>query len=280
MSTKVRQIYFDTETYRTRNEAAIKRVCDAAIAKQPAQNTAKELKLEWNTEEGRDARAKAALDKTAVNVLLAEVLVVCYSHSEEGFCANGMRQTEREALEGLAKDWAALSCCDTIWIGHNIQNFDLPLLLNRFRRHGITPPPDFPKFSNGRWIGRVFDTMTRTPCENGLGLVSLDSAMEAYGIPVGEGVQWQGEAMNGARVGAAFEAGEYDVIQEYCMEDVIGVIALYERMTFCGTWGTYDTRDSVAEQIRVIEQSDLSEAVKALAKYEVIDKAGLVPRVA
>jgi len=132
---------------------------------------------------------------------------------------------------------------------------------------------------NGRWQGRVFDTMKRTPCSNGLGLVSLDNTCAAYGVPLRE-VMWAGAPMEGSRVAEAFEAGAIETILEYCAEDVITELKLYGAMTFDFTWGTYGVGSEAAERVSEIERDEtLTDTQKALAVYDVMNRAGLIPRV-
>ena len=68
---KPRLITLDIETYRTRNPVFVDRIQGEALTKRPAQNAAKEVKLDWDTDRARAERANEALAKTAVNVLLA-----------------------------------------------------------------------------------------------------------------------------------------------------------------------------------------------------------------
>ena len=278
-NTKASMIVIDIETYRTRDEGAVARVTQDALLKQPAQNTAKELKLTWDTERARDERVSVALSKTSVDVLLAEVLCIA-TRSELGATTfDGMGQSEGDMLYEFVEEMDRVAGPQTIWVGHNIASFDLPILLNRMRRYGVVPPKHFPVYVNGRWQGRVFDTMKRTPCSNGLGLVSLDNTCAAYGVPLRE-VMWAGAPMEGSRVAEAFEAGAIETILEYCAEDVITELKLYGAMTFDFTWGTYGVGSEAAERVSEIERDEtLTDTQKALAVYDVMNRAGLIPRV-
>jgi len=292
MDKKARLIVLDVETYRTRNPVMVERIRREAIEKRPASNTRKDLKTMWDTAAAREARAREALAKTAADVLFAEVLCVCWRADGEAFNLSAMDQRcvqaqtedsdelELLALEMLAEHWRAQAGPETIWVGHNVLGFDLGVLLNRWRRYGISPPEHFPSYVNGRWRGRVFDTMTRTPCKNGIGLVSLEDVCAAYDIASATPIEWRGEPMTGSRVGAAFEGGEYDVVLEYSALDVQTTERLYMLMTCDGMWGTFDAHHAVAEQIAEIKGSEISESAKALAIVDVLDRAGLIPRVA
>jgi len=283
---KARLITFDLETYRTRNPAIMERVRGEAMEKRPAGNTLKELKIEWDTTAAREARAKDALDKTAVDPLLAEVLVCCMrGDGVDIVCGldpvfSSMKdRSEQDMMADLASWLDYIAGPRTIWVGHNIEGFDLLILLNRWRRFGITPPKNFPVYIGRRWRGWTFDTMLRCPCKNGLGFVSLDDACEALGLP-GKLVEWKGQPFDGSRVGEAFEAEEFDLIARYCAEDVSLERALYMAMTSGDTWGTYGIEDDLAEQLAEIDASGQSESIRAIAKLTVLERAGLVPRAA
>jgi len=277
---KARLIVLDIETYRTRDAELVEQISQEAIDKRPAQNALKELKLEWDTETAREARAAEALAKTAVDPLLAEVLCCAVAVGADGgrLEFEGMTESnDRPMLAQLAEDLNQMAGPRTIWVGHNIEGFDLPVLLNRWRHYDIRPPEHFPMPVRHGWRGWVYDTMLRCPSKNGMGFVSLDDACAAYGI-AGESIFWRGEPMDGSRVGEAFKAGKYDMIMRYCDQDVQTTRALYLRMTAGDTWGTYGLADEVAQQIAAIEASGQSEGVRAIAKCAVLERAGLVPK--
>ena len=278
---KARRITFDCETYQTRNPEIVDRITRQALEKQPAQNTAKDIKTEWNTTAAREARVREVLNKTAVDVLIAEILCACWRADGEPYSVQGMFDgTEKSQLEKLAEELEEQSNANTIWVGHNIAGFDLAILLNGWRRNGLRPPTHFPEFINGRWRGRVYDTMHRIPCANGLGLVSLKDACSAYRLTCPKGTLWKDEPMNGSRVAEAFEAGEYDLILEYCDEDVVINDLLYLHITGNDTHSTFDRPDGLAAAIAEIRASDMPEGAKAVSINKLLDDAGLIPYVA
>lgn len=277
---RAKRIVIDIETYRTMNRAVLERVRDEAIARQPAQNVKKELKDLWNTTDAMIKRAAEAVEKTALDPLLAEVLCVCMRvdgvPSAFTFMPlhEGDKATELQLLGTCLDEYAGP---DTVWAGHNVAGFDLPVLTNVFRRYAVKPPEHFPKFRGKGFHGRVYDTMQRTPCANGLGLVSLDDVCEAMGMGAAKRVTWRGITMTGALVGECYDAGEYQTILEYCAADVEVEEQLYLQMTFGETWGGYDARDAVRDAIAEIRAQDTSEAAKKLGVYDVMDAAGLIP---
>lgn len=274
---KARLLVIDVETYRTRNEVVAARIEQEAIEKEPANNTKRELKEVWNTEIARAMRAREAVAKTACDPLLAEPICVCWMTESGEPC--GVVINDAQDLLNARDELEALAGPETIWIGHNIAGFDLGVLFNAWTRNQIQPPEHFPMWHGRYWSGRVFDTMLRTPNRNGLGLISLDDACAAYGIEVVE-TDWDGAPMDGSRVGEAFEAGLRDIIFEYCKGDVATEMSLYLVLTGGDRWGTYDRYSSLAVEVAEIEESELSPTQKALSIYSLLDRAGLIPRMA
>jgi len=277
-----RTIVLDCETYRTREPRIVEQIQQEAMAKRTAKSAAKAVKLEWDATAARYARAEEALAKTAVDVHLAEILCVCWREDGEPGAIDAMSDDAGEVspLAQLAEYWDRIATAETVWVGHNIIGFDLPVLVNNWRRRGIVPPTHFPTCSNGRWRGRIYDTMARSgakpPCH-----IQLETLCAAYNVLPPARVMWGTAPLDGSRVGAAYEFGVagYQRILEYCAADVAATEALYRTMTLDGRYGTYNTRDEVAAQIQDIEAAvDLSDAQKALAIVGVLDGAGLVPR--
>lgn len=247
---KAAVIVFDIETYSTRDPRMIEKIREEAVAKRPAQNTLKELKTQWDTTAARSARGAEAVGKTALNPILASVLCVVYrvyglSPEPQDYFVDCMadqelrggpnyndhaHEAEGENLADLATRWDEIAGPETLWVGHNIEGFDLPVLLGAWLRHDIEPPEHFPRMSHGRWFGNIYDTMAHVP-NNCAGFVSLDTVCEALHLPAAKGCLWKGEPMTGARVAEAYEAGACELLIEYCAADVAAEARVFERLT-------------------------------------------------
>jgi len=265
---KATRITFDLETYRTTNPDAVARIRQEAIDKEPAGNTLKALKEAWNTTKAREARASQALAKTSLDPMLAEILCVCLLVDfPDSTTADGTYDlmAPSDTLASLRTVLDNNTDENTLWIGHNIAGFDLPILLNSWRRAQIPPPTHFPVFRNGHWRGCYYDTMQHIP-NNRAGYVSLDSACQAFGLGSAKTIDWNGPPMEGSRVAEAYEAGCYDLIMRYCAQDVHIERALYLCLTAGGRYGTpeaqrADLRASIAE---IEANPDLSDDAKAI----------------
>ena len=293
LSSKARLIVLDIETAPVQSDRIKTRVIQEAISREPASNTRKDLKDAWNTTEAREARGHEAWLKTAVDPLLAVPLCVCvhldfpngqpwqlYTFDFMSDPSQPSDPSEKsdpsDSLSTLAMSLDNFAGPASIWIGHNVLGFDLPILLNAWRRAAIKPPAHFPAYGNGRFLGRVYDTMLRTPGKTPF--VSLNDAAEAYGLGPIKTTMFCGVPMDGSRVFDAFQAGHFQEILDYCANDVLATRELYLVMTAQDTWGTYDTQDLLTDQLREIEESGHPESTQALAKLRVLENAGLIPR--
>ncbi|MFP4192939.1 MAG: hypothetical protein ACLFU6_12810 [Candidatus Hydrogenedentota bacterium] len=273
----VRRITLDVETFKTRNPRVIDALRRVEAERTAPKNKSKADQERWNTLDAIEERTQAAVEESATDILLAEPLAICWIAEGEEYTADLMRNEEAEQLNLLSEVWDSQAAAETIWAGHNV-SFDLGVVLNRWRHHGITPPRHFPKFVNNRWRGRVWDSMMRTPSKNPLGFVSLDLVTASYGLDAKQAVEWDGAPMTGARVGAAFEAGAFDVIIAYCLDDCRVQDQLYLRQTANETWGHFDSRADIADQIAEIQNSpDLNEGSKAIAILTLLENTGMLP---
>lgn len=280
-------VLIDVETYRTRDPRVLELLRREAIEKEPNQNTKIELKATWHSEAAREKRIREAVAKTSVDVLRAEVLCIgVVVDDEPPRVYSGMGQDpkvnyEAHMLTRFSEDLRAVTSAETIWAGHNVEAFDFPIILNRARRWGVMPPEHFPQPHNGKMRGRIYDTMLRIPSGHGLSMVSLRDASLAYGLPEPKTrlALPDGRPMSGALVGEAFEAGEHDLICQYCLEDMDASRALYRACTFDGQWGTWEVDAELEQAIAAVWGTPkLGPDRQAAIVLELLAHAGKIPR--
>lgn len=274
---KASWLYFDIETYRTRVARVVEEITGEALAKRPAQNAAKELKAAWDTAEARIQRTREAVAKTAVDVTLAEPLSVAFAVDDGDVQARQIGfdpDAEANQLALLSEEWSDCADANTVWGGHNIEGFDLAVLLTRMRRHKVRPPAAFPTYRNRRWHGRTYDTMKRAPTSNGLDFIAVDVLCDRYGV-VFPTHTWNGQVVDGSMVGRMFEAKAWDDILEYNRQDVRGERMLVQAMTFGGEWGGFERAD-VYDQVAELRASELPEGARAIAIVKLLESAGMI----
>jgi 3'-5' exonuclease len=126
---------------------------------------------------------------------------------------------EREIIQGFWK----LATETTLFVGHNLLDFDLRFIYQRSVIHQIKPSREIPF---GRYRNApVFDTMHEWS-KWGREHVSLDLLSRTLGIPSPK------ECLDGSKVYPYYRAGKFADICEYCKCDVDTVRQVYRRLTF------------------------------------------------
>lgn len=189
----------------------------------------------WPQEATLAARLKIAVRKMALDPLFARVVTIGVAEDDGApyglTVAGDDAESERYVLERFAARVNEVAGSETVWIGHNVIGYDIPLLISRMRFHEIDPPAHFPWWARGRMRGgRVFDTMREVATSQPF--TSADKASLSLGCGLVKVIEWQGEPMNGKRVADAYEAGELDLIERYCLADVAATRRMAERMTY------------------------------------------------
>ena len=106
--------------------------------------------------DGTDSKTSKSIDQQkadfenscALSPLTGQVLMVGMDfRSEDDIEYQGLGCDEKTLLEITVNSY--INCADIV-IGHYIKEFDLPFIVNRCRKHGITPP-SVGGFYKGRW---------------------------------------------------------------------------------------------------------------------------------
>lgn len=114
----------------------------------------------------------------------------------------------------------------TCFIGHNVVNFDLRFLMQRYIVNGIKPHESIARAAAAKpWESdKVFDTMTQW---SGVGnRISLDKLCKALGVKTPKG------DITGSNVWDYVKAGKLEDVAQYCSRDVMATHECWKRMTF------------------------------------------------
>lgn len=220
-------IFLDIETTCTSRREILDRIC-ADIG--PPGNYKKEESIsQWWASEG-DKKKQEAIDSTALNGTWGEVICIGFA-VDDGDVQVVSEASELETLSRFAER-LSVTCKNAVnnweyhatWIGHNVQDFDLRFLWQRFRIRQIKlpfcMPLGKPNYNRGPY---VYDTMKewagwkdrikQTDLELAFGLSRKDP------LPKG-----------GAEVGQAYREGRIADIQQHCSEDLRLLREIYRRM--------------------------------------------------
>lgn len=199
----------------------------------PGQYKKPESIAEWKREHGKEA----ALDKwlaTSFDGSLGQVCVIGVSvngKDPQAFWSDAYRHDEEVILRRFyeyLQDHQVNS--STVWVGHNIINFDLRFLFQRTVVQGVRPPRCVP-YNASPYSDRTYDTQAKWA---GRDRVKFDDLCKALGLAGKTGV-------DGSKVWGLVKDGRIAEVADYCLNtDVAQLRQVYERMTFHKPTEIYD----------------------------------------
>ena len=210
-------LYLDIETAPTDDPEIIAEI--TAGITPPKTITKAESLAAWEAET-KPGLVAEAIGKTALNALYGRVCCIGWALGGEDVIADA-RTDKRALITGFFRDIAQERGNRLpVIVGHNVADFDIRFLRQRCIVLGITIPAWLP-VDPKPWDRSVFDTMHAWGGPKGF--VTLDKLCRALRIP-GKG------DFTGADVAAAFAAGKFDRIADYCADDVERVRQIHTRM--------------------------------------------------
>ncbi|MCL2076308.1 MAG: ribonuclease H [Betaproteobacteria bacterium] len=112
-----------------------------------------------------------------------------------------------------------------IFAGHNIRDFDLRFLFQRYAVNGVSPWPFIPLGHDARYGS--YDTMLEWAGRGAF--VSLDKLCRVFGLP---GKSLVNGSLDGSKVWDFVKAGRILEVADYCKADVERAREIHRRMTF------------------------------------------------
>jgi predicted PolB exonuclease-like 3'-5' exonuclease len=110
--------------------------------------------------------------------------------------------------------------------GHNIKNFDIPVMMKRMMVNGIEPSKLLPRYDTKPWEVKAIDTLEVWRAGNPWGLASLELMCAAMGVESSK----EGE-VTGNRVHDAYWLdGMLDAIADYCERDVLVLVKIIDKL--------------------------------------------------
>lgn len=160
------------------------------------------------------------LSRTALVPEFAKIVCVCMGIVDP----NGKFKTtvisdtdEKKLLESVKK---TLVKCGELgyWLcGHNVKNFDIPMIGKRMVINGILPPKILPSFDTKPWEIRAIDTRELWQFGQYASISTLDLMCGVMGVESSKS-----EEMDGSRVHDVYwNEKNLEKISKYCEKDVI-----------------------------------------------------------
>ena len=135
-------------------------------------------------------------------------------------------ENEKELLLGVNSLLDKVFKLDFWLCGHNIKNFDIPVLQKRMVINGIKPSVLLPGYDTKPWEIKAIDTMDIWKMGNNFALSSLELMCAALDIPSPK----EGEVTGNRVHEAYYDYDQLDLIIEYCERDVMVLIDVIKKL--------------------------------------------------
>jgi len=110
--------------------------------------------------------------------------------------------------------------------GHNVKNFDIPMLAKRMIINGIKPSSIIPSYDTKPWEIRAFDTKEFWQYGQFGALSSLELMCTSMGISTPKSDEISGDKIHHL----FWNENKYDLIKEYCEKDVDTVFEVVKKI--------------------------------------------------
>jgi DNA polymerase elongation subunit (family B) len=110
--------------------------------------------------------------------------------------------------------------------GHNVKNFDIPMIAKRMMINGIKPSSILPSYDTKPWEIRAIDTKEVWQYGQFGALSSLELMCVSMGIPTPKSDEISGDKIHNL----FWNENKYDLIKEYCEKDVDTVYEIVKKI--------------------------------------------------
>jgi hypothetical protein len=170
---------------------------------------------------------RQALNKAALDVDLCRVVALGWRDELSGKTDVRIAANEDEERDMIAAFWKYMGT--GTFIGYNVLDFDLPVLLRRSLYLGI----EAPKIDLGKYRhDRVIDLMQMLAFDGKLKYRSLGFYCRRLNIP-------SDDKTTGADIGEMVARGDWGAVEAHCRADVDKTVALAERIGVLTAEGSF-----------------------------------------
>jgi DNA polymerase elongation subunit (family B) len=133
---------------------------------------------------------------------------------------------EKEMLTGVQKLLDRCGKLDFFLCGHNLKNFDIPVLAKRMIINGLLPPSILPSYDTKPWEIKAIDTKEIWQYGSYSSIGSLDLLCSCLGIETPKDGEVKGENIHEYY----WNGGNLEKISEYCEKDVNVLIEIIKKL--------------------------------------------------
>ena len=133
---------------------------------------------------------------------------------------------ERQLLKDCQKLLDRCSKLDFYLCGHNLKNFDIPMLAKRMIINGIMPPSILPSYETKPWEIKAIDTKEIWQYGAYTSIGSLDLLCSTMDIPTPKNGEVSGDNVHKSY----WEDNKLKEIEDYCQKDVLVLIDIIRKL--------------------------------------------------
>lgn len=168
-------------------------------------------------------------NKSALIPEFAKIIVASfafYTPSGDVHTQTFSSDEEVKVLSDIKGLLTKVSKLDFYLCGHNIKNFDIPMIGKRMLINGIKPPSLLPQYDTKPWEIKAVDTMELWKFGNNYSMASLELMCVSMGVSSPK----EGEITGNIVHKTYWETGGLDPIANYCDEDVDVLAKLMDKI--------------------------------------------------
>lgn len=163
-----------------------------------------------------DDQDEMFVNRAALVAEFSKILVVSFGWENKGEFHKKSFSSVKEA-----RDFMDRSFKQNYWLcGHNIKNFDIPLLAKKCLKIGLKAPLFAPTTDQKPWELKVIDTSSYYKFGNSYSLSSIDIISAALNLPTPKDGEVNGKNLHAYYYGIGKEADKLTKIKDYCELDV------------------------------------------------------------
>jgi hypothetical protein len=133
---------------------------------------------------------------------------------------------ELTLLTGVQKLLDRCGKLDFHLCGHNLKNFDIPMLAKRMIINGLLPPSILPTYDTKPWEIKAIDTKEIWQYGSYTSIGSLDLLCTSLDIPTSKDGEVTGDKVHSSY----WEESKLDEISKYCEKDVLVLIEIIKKL--------------------------------------------------
>lgn len=184
------------------------------------ERVAVDKELRYSLKKKKPFSKEEAYKMTSLDGSYGQIFCIGYLKEPDMKTADVIKGEEKKILQDF---WEMIKDV-SLFIGHNIMDFDLPFIYKRSIIHRVKPSINlnFARYRNSP----IYDTIKEWEKWNSSSRISLDELAKVLGLPTSK------TYMDGSQVYEFWQKGKAKEIYEYCKADVEVTRKIYNRMMF------------------------------------------------